>query len=449
MSSGELQLNDPQYETLERLVGCPSPYSQVDPISDENRIQEMIQGMIQGHCRCSRQEVSNMSCPQEPRFNIIAEKGAEIQNARFVVMIYVHVDTIKQKPHWKNDYQLRREGEFLKGIGSYDMKSGVMLLVDLLRTVKVPKNITLVGAFCVGEERDSDGISTLMQWPYIKSVNLVLSPEIGSMGNYQHSGQMLESDNPKDVIVGRPGSAKINLLITTGDSHIYNVQAPNAIDLTRSFVNRLIKEFEQRSNGGLRMHGNFGLEDITPRSQKSLEDGEFASVPAGQNTRFEVRIVPPTTVEEIRRWFQEVLETVMMEEHWTQRRIGAQLTTFGMFYEPYIIRTDSPHARFVFDAVKKHYGAVRLSPGQAVSDGSFGHFHLNQHLRDASITQQTITQIPADPCPLTYCPWIEIGPLGQGAHKDTERVYEASLVMLIDFYRSFITKYLPEYVSNL
>lgn len=442
------RLNARQFQTLSDLVSIPSAYSQMKPVCDEVELQESIWSMLQDpSIRLSRQQMED-----EGRFNIIAQKGCPIEQSRYVVMVYVHTDTIKKKKVWKEsiDYELVRDNEFLRGVGVYDMKAGVMTLIDTLQTVDLPEGITLVGAFCVGEERDSDGVEKLMEWPHIDRVCIVLSPEIGSMGN-DPNGEMRERDAPKDIIVGRPGNVKSILTVTASESHAYAVDQPDANEALRTALNHLFAGFARRGGSDLRSHPDFGKERMRERHVQTLDsdDGEFESVATGAIAKLAMRIVPPTTIGEIRAWQQRSLGDLMQAGRWAECRLGGEFSKFGMSYDPYVIRTDSLHAQAVFEAAAQHYGSYTLSPGQAVADGAYAHWYMNRKRgieEPSNFTQFSIRDVrsPDQRCLENYVPWIDIGPLGQGAHKRTERVYEASLVKLIGFYHHYLTCALPE-----
>jgi|GEM_PF-3832960 len=437
--SSEERLSSEHFETLSRLVAVPSPYTQVEPAGDEVELQELILELLsECDCRISRQEIGDSR-----RFNIIAQKGAPIEESKFSVLLYGHSDTIKKKPQWDSKYELSRNGKTLHGVGVYDMKAGLLVMIDAMRNVQVPPGTTVVAAFCVGEERDSDGIKKLMEWPHIKKIDLVLSPEIGTMGN-DSQGVMVESDYPKDIIVGRPGNVKSALSVTTPDSHGYDVNVADANDAWRQLLNHLNTQFNLRCSGSVCTHPNLGNEFIRTRYMETRESagGEFESVATRAFSKLAVRIVPPTTIDEIRTWQQQALEQLMLAENWAEQRISAEFTRFGTSYDPYVIRTDSPKAQAVLRAVEEFYGGVRLSPGKAVADGAYGHREMNRHI--AVPTQYSIEKfaqrgaVEIPPLPPEYVPWLDIGPLGEGAHKRTERVYEESVVRLIECYRMML-----------
>lgn len=446
------QLNRDQFDTLSRLVAIPSAYSQQEPVCDEVNIQNSIWDMLQDtNMLTSKQHLDDFR-----RFNIIAQKGVAIEHAKYVVMIYVHTDTIKKKKTWGGitDYNLVRNGQFLSGIGIYDMKAGVMLLTDLLRTIDIPEGITLVGAYCVGEERDSDGIEKLMEWPHIHRVNIVLSPEIGSLGN-DTEGNILERDNPKDIIVARPGNVKSCLTITAKDSHAYNIEQPDANEALRTALNHLFSEFAKRGPDGLRSHADLGIERLRERHIETLDadGGEFESVATGALAKITARIVVPSSVEGIRNWQQETLNSLILSGRWHEVGLGGEFTQFGMSYDPYIVRTDAPDIQPVIKAAEQCYGGSRFSAGKSVADGAYGHKKMNEMhgISDpAFFTPNSIEDLypPDKPVPSGYVPWLDIGPLGEGAHKKTERVYEESLVRLIEFYREYLTRYLPAYLES-
>ncbi len=448
-----MPLNSRQFETFQRIVAIPSPFTQIDPVGDETELQETIWGMLEDpSVRLSKQVINE----GQNRFNIIAQKGATIEEAKYVVMVYVHTDTIKKKFQWKDmiDYKLVRDGDLLRGIGAYDMKAGVMLLIDLLQTVELPEGVTLVGAFCCGEERDSDGIRKLMEWPHIHRVNVVHSPEIGAMGNDPRDDSiMLEKDYPKDIIVGRPGNVKSNLVVTVQDSHAYKTDVPDAVDAWRHLANHLKQQLSDRTVSKTLEHPDFGKEFLRFRHANTAEAGEFESVATEMRSRLAIRIHPPTSIESIRVWQQNALDLLVRSEHWSDYGIDAQFTEAGMSYNPYIIRTDSPDVLAVANAVEEHYGAYRFSVSQAIADGAFGHFEMNRRrgiVEPRDFNQYAVGQVrPHDqPVPEHYVPWLDIGPLGQGAHKKSERVYEESLVKLIEFYRQYLIDYLLRYLNK-
>lgn len=445
------EIDQDQFEILRRLVAIPSPYSQQEPVSDEVQVQKAICEMLKD----AGLDPAKQFLKDQKRFNVIAQKGTPIERAKYVVMIYVHTDTIKKKESWGDsaDYRLVRDKEFLRGIGVYDMKAGVMLLTHLLQTVDIPDGIALVGAYCVGEERDSDGIATLMEWPHIHRVNIVLSPEIGSLGNDAQEN-MIERDHPKDIIVARPGNVKSLLAITANDSHAFNTEQPDANEALRTALNHLFQEFAKRGMGGPRVHIDLGTERLRERHIQTLtgDGGEFESVATDAQAKITARIVPPTTISNIRQFQQQALESLMRTGNWSDFGLKAEFTSFGMSYNPYVIRTDAPVVQPVLKAATQCYGGYRFSAGKAVADGSYGHSEMNKlrGLNHASCTQFTIGEPrpPDQPVPPSYVPWLDIGPLGQGAHKKTERVYEESLVKLIEFYRAYLTRHLPEHLGS-
>ena len=413
-------------------------------MGNEAAIQQLLWEMLQGHdLRLSQQQVGEQ---KDGRFNIIAQKGAPIEEAEHVVMVYVHTDTIKKKPEWsgKADYTLSRAGANLHGVGSYDMKAGVMLLTDILQTVDIPPGLTLVGAYCVGEERDSDGMKALMEWPHIRKVHLVLSPEIGTVWDEEKGN--IESDSPKDIVVGRPGNVKSSIVTTAGGGHAFRINEPNTKKAMRTWLNHLEEALWKREKGEIRRHPDFVREHLNERDEPRGDKpgAEFESVPSRTAEVFSIRTVPPTNVEEIRAWQQQSLDRLMEGEHWGDQGLHGELNRYGTSYNPYIALTNSPDVQAVHAAVAKHYGEARFSVGQAVADGCWGHEKMNTHL--GSPSQPRLSETIE--CPDGYVPWLDIGPLGNDAHHSRERVSEESLRKLIDFYRLFLTQYLPDHLGS-
>ncbi len=250
----DASLNLRQLEILEELVGTPSWYAPPNDRhgrqkNDEGGVLDTIEEYLQ-QADIDVRRVGRIDAPN--RRSIVAMKG-EQKNQDFTLLLYGHVDTVYPRgfpSEWKNPLQLRRDNDTLHGLGVYDMKAGIMGIIDILREVDVPPGVRVVGAFCPDEEGDSIGALDAIAWMKKHGIkpDLVLSPEIATMRKRQ------EKDSPKDVIVNRVGHVKSLVRLTTPQMHGFDGSAADAgVELIE-----LIKYMDERASTDARQHANFG-----------------------------------------------------------------------------------------------------------------------------------------------------------------------------------------------
>ncbi len=399
-----MPLHERQRQILSDLVSEPSFYSRVEPVGNECAIQERIEELLKKTgCLLERQQVD------DDRWNLIAQKGSPIDEAELVILLYCHTDTIMGENDWHNTYDLQCSDGKMGGVGVYDMKAGVMAIIDLLRETEFPKGMTVVGAFCVGEEQESDGAITLLQWPKLSRVDLVLSPEIATIADRQ------ENDHPKDVVIGRRGTVKTWCNVGVESAHAYKTQLPDANDAFIELRNNLWSRFRPRR------HEFLGDECLKLRWMSTLGGGEHAQTAARVRAKFAHYIVLPTTIKEMCDWQAACLNDIMTERRWVEQKISAQITRGRLTsYPPYLIDRDVPLARGVLEGVGDFYGGYNPVAGGSSADGCiiYPEFHM---------------------------PWFDIGPKGGLEHSGNEYVSEESLVRLIDCYRQLLIEKLPDF----
>lgn len=108
------------------------------------------------------------------RKNILATRG----KAKTYPLFYGHLDTVQlvQKEEWKTvPFQVTQKGDYLYGLGTYDMKGGIVAFLKAVSQTKTPVKIML----CVDEEELSEGAWTVLEKnkEFFSDVDIILSAE--------------------------------------------------------------------------------------------------------------------------------------------------------------------------------------------------------------------------------------------------------------------------------
>ncbi|PIR53134.1 hypothetical protein COU76_02780 [Candidatus Peregrinibacteria bacterium CG10_big_fil_rev_8_21_14_0_10_49_10] len=438
------KLTDEQYAILSELVGTPSFNSQIPPEGSEAEIQQAIWRMLENHegIRLSQLQVGDQS---NGRFNILAQKGEPLEHTKFALMMYVHTDTIKKESNWENDYKLTRGTHgFLQGVGVYDMKAGVMMLIDLLQTIDVPPGATVVGVFGVGEERNSDGMKRLLKWDGMEKMNMVLSPEICPQGEADERANP-EIDAHKRIITGRPGHIKIELVSTVPPSHAHDLNKPGANDVLNSTVFQIRESIIAIARKQFGKDFNFGEKNFSVPHQQTFGSKESASRTTKAIGHMGIHIVSPLTEEWVRGTATQVKESLEKRLNWYEHGIGVELGEWGVSYPAYVTPTDTPEAEALLDWVGKFYGSAAWRPSQkgAWADSNLGADFFNR-LNAKRAERPSILSADGSRSPIRKVGWYDIAPIGGRAHEGGEFVVEASVAQMCHCYAGFVRTVLPK-----
>ncbi len=333
---------------------------------------------------------------------LIAERGAA--NPQLTILVSGHVDTVAPADvkNYANRLKLIRNGEFLHGLGAYDMKAGIMAMMHVMESVEIPAGVKVIAAFLPDEEQNSAGANRLIKWPGMKEVDLAISPEIVTLTRG-------ELDNPKDIILARAGNVKTVLEMNGPQAHSYN---PGATDLADEYeiARRALKKLPQRK------HLYYGDKPEFLREEDSVKDkGSGLSVCVRASGRFVQFILPGGSIAEAIEKQGECLERIAAARDWTARGVQHALARNDMraHYEPYMVDIKDPRTDAILKDVARFYGGVKKKSGFSTSDGNVIAPHLLSLPKKA--------------------PYIEFGPVGVGAHETREAVHEESVVRYIQW----------------
>ena len=343
------------------------------------------------------------------RESLIVEKG---DGTEFTVMLYAHIDTVPPEKGWENPYDK---------LGRYDMKAGVMTIIEIMKTIKVAKGMKLIAAFCPDEERNSAGAMSLLQWPGLINVDVIFSPEIATL-----KGQR-EEDHPKDVITNRVGHAKFLTKTTVPQGHLYTKNLPEAEAADVEIRNHMLSTFYQNP----RTHPYFGdmTEELKCRGGRVVNSAGFSNT-VESSRRWSQIILPPNSIKAALQTQFGVISQLADMRQWTQQKIGFSVVPdlSETSYDPYTVNVHTDVAQAVLEGVAEHYGGYKLKGGASTSDGNVFVPWFIQQGKDV--------------------PMFEVGAMGGGAHSMEEYVLNSSIAKNIAWYRYMIEQKLPHFFAR-
>lgn len=429
-----MKLDAQQFGILRDLVAIPSwrknfAESPADPIPlcDERQAMQYIKGYLMQNS--DAKEIQFSPDPKTPdRKNsqsILFERGT---GTEFTLLFTGHIDTVA--PSWeakiKEMLTLKRDGNYLHGLGAFDMKAGIMAMMYLLCTANVPKGMKIIGAFLNDEEGNSSGAKELLQWQGLNQVDLVLSPEIATLVRS-------ESDSPKDVIMARVGNVKTKLEIRVPQGHAFD---PRRTDAAAEFL----AAHNAMAALPWRTHKYFNHSDGRKLVEFMRKEEGYGGKPSGLSTctvergNFVQFILPPNpekldeggTVMQAYEAQARCMRQLESQREWARKGISYtfEYNTDREHYEPYITDKDHPYAQLVLKSVRNVYGGANVKSGLSTSDGN--------------ILSGRLQQLPKKP------PFIELGPIGSGAHEVGEKVDAASIIRYINWAKTAIAHHIPE-----
>lgn len=325
------------------------------------------------------------------RKNLLITKG----RGKRSVLLSGHLDTVSVVDGWKTDpLRLVVKGNKMFGLGSWDMKSGISVLLHLLKSFE-PKNIKLKVALTVDEENYSIGVHKLIDSGFCKDVIFVMVPEPG----------FIHGEN--GITIGRSGRATYIFKIKGVSAHgSYPEKGVNAIEEASVFIN-LIK--------GIKLSGNkeLGNSVIYPRLIRSEASG--FSVPDVCLIEVDSKLIYPDKPKEILKKLKKI-----SSDFYKNKKIKFMPKIYYKsrptpFCSPYQVDKDNKFVKICKQSVKESTGKAVLFYRNSVADEC----------------------IFADRLKI---PVVTIGPNGGGAHEANEYVDLDSLGNLYTSYLKILER---------
>lgn len=376
-------------ELLEKLVSINSIFP------NEEELSEFLYNLLlQIGFTVTKQYISQ---DNPSRFNILAEKGS----GTYSYLLYGHTDTVNIYGKWlDNPFKLRIDGDKAIGLGSADMKAGIVAILKAVENFN-PQNYKLKIAFGVDEENYSEGAHKLSLTNWLNDVSGVLVPE-SSLPFNKHK-------NPGKVIsIGRKGRAVYIIKIYGKSAHgVEKDRGVNAINQ----ASKLILELENFKTNESEM----GNHSFFVRSFKS--ENNSLSIPGYAEFAIDCHLVNTDTSDSFMKKIKDYIDNlyknnILIKGDKDFSIEKAQRPT--PFLEPFLVDKDSIFLGIATKAVSHIYGDCEYNYGQSVADENvFGALGI---------------------------PTLTIGPIGDNHHSAEEWVSIESIDKLAEIYRNILER---------
>ncbi|MFA5050008.1 MAG: M20/M25/M40 family metallo-hydrolase [Candidatus Micrarchaeia archaeon] len=306
---------------------------------------------------------------EKNRYNILGIKG---RGNKRKIGFYAHMDTIPVQGNWEKDpFKLKIENNKAIGLGAYDMKAGISLILELANS---NLDCELKIAFGCDEENNSLGAQKLLEKEFFKGCDLVIVPEIND-SPMQKEGT---------ILLGRRGRIRYEIEVLGQSCHGASGDGVNAI----TQASKLILEIEKMEQTiGKNMQGSQFISAVNSKA-KSLSYPEIC------NLEVDVHL----TNEENENIFIQRINKIIKELNISANiKIQKREVPYLM---PYWTDKNNSEIQKLSKILENKFGQVNYSYGKSV----------------------------ADECIIAkMAPVISIGPNGGNAHKKEEWVDIESL----------------------
>lgn len=328
---------------------------------------------------------------EDERTNIVARKGTGEKS----VIFYGHMDTVSPGKDIKEVLNpIERSGK-LYGLGSYDMKSGIVAILEAVSRF-TPKNITVKVALGVDEEADSKGAHHLRKYgsSFFKDGLILIVPE-PNFNKGLHS-----------LVVGRAGRAVFNVVMKGKAAHIMHFS--EAIDAIKDLSIYLDEFYQQKPE----VHPSLGS---SLRFVRKITGESIGMSIAGEATcQIECLMVPPETIKSVQ---DDLINLGVRLKKAGRLKIVPKISLVARetpYLEPFYQESDSIPFKEVLDKViHKHTGK-----------------HVNFYSRVSVGDENVFAKL--------NIPVVTWGPDGGNAHVDGEYVDLKSVETLSKMYLEFL-----------
>ena len=326
---------------LRKLVAIDSVFP------NELRIAEFVEAQLQERGFMTRRvEVS------DGRFNVVGERGSVGKPMLF----YGHLDTVPVYGKWSSDpFALREDGDRLTGLGAYDMKHGIAVLLCAFeeqsdRRIKV--------AFGVDEENNSAGANAIVNSGFVDDCEVGIVPEIASSEN--------ASIGARAITLGRRGRCMIEINVPGRSCH-GATQEKGISAITEA--SRLAIELD-------RLNGSLGTHELLPPPTQFIRsmhsDSGSLSLPESAILELDRHMVVPETPESVLRQINEFIDELYSSGKFQEidgKRITARIKPRNVPYLlPYVTAQDNPHVQRISEIVRGQVGEPVFNYGYSVAD---------------------------------------------------------------------------------
>jgi acetylornithine deacetylase len=356
----------------------------------EQGLSEFLEGELQ------KQGFGTKRIPVSPgRFSVVGERGSRGKPLLF----FGHLDTVPPYGEWKGEpTELREEGDFLFGLGAFDMKAGV---AAILCATECETDRRLRVAFSVDEENISQGSHEMLSAGVLDGVEAAVSAEISTSEPCLGTGE---------ITLGRRGRCVIEITVPGRSAH--GAQVSKGISAIAE-ASRLVACLEL-------LNGSLGTHPLLPPPtqfvRKIYGESTSLSIPETAIIELDRHMVVPETPESVLSQVRSFIDSLYASGKFSEidgKRATARLAPRpNPYLLPYVTDKENQHVRLLSKIVQGKTGRQpKYSYGLSVADDN----------RLAS----------------TGVPVMSIGPMGGGEHTCKEWVSKKSYLELAEILREF------------
>ncbi len=321
------------------------------------------------------------------RHNVVATKGSQ----RKSILLFGHLDTVPPYNYSKNPYQMETNGDKITGLGSWDMKSGLAIILSCASKIR-PKNVGVKIVFSADEENNSLGSHVTYTSDFLKNVLLAVTPEIIDNAD--------ESKNKNVILLGRRGRIVFRLEVKGIAGHGASLKGVSAI----SVASEIVQYLEQ-----LKFKNHDFLGNTTLFVRKIEGTSTSLSLPEKCEILLDIHYVPPYNENSLLAEIESAL--IQQFSIYTAKGVKISLEIQKRntpYLKPYITDKNNLYVKKFISLLSNKIKSLRISAGQTVADenivGSFG------------------------------VPVVTMGPIGGEAHSLNEWVSKKSIIEIEKIY---------------
>lgn len=332
------------------------------------------------------------------RFNILAERGRGDNS----ILFYMHLDTVvPAEGYSQSPLLLRKRGDKFFGLGCFDMKGGIAVLLSILNSPEF-QNKRIKLAFCIDEEGLSEGVYKLINSSFITDVSIAFCPEA-----------CIVPDNwglPIMIVIGGRGRCVVEIKVPGKTVHgAEDIGGINAIDQSAILINHL-SSYKPKKDSYMGK-GSFFVRSIH-------SDNEGLSIPDSAIIELDYQLVPgesPKSIEvNLKKFIGKLYQQDILDRSLKKKLIVQLKQRKTLYISPYVIPKNNRYVSLAEELSISLYHKAAFDYTKSVADQNV--------LANKGI------------------PVITIGPIGGSAHQAGEWVSRESLQEVANFYKKIFTK---------
>lgn len=330
----------------------------------------------------------------ENRVNVIATNG----NAPYL-LLSAHLDTVLAFNYKNNPHQLIEENNFYRGLGIYDMKAGLAIILHSAQILN-PKNMGIKIILTSDEEIDSRGTWAAYNANHYDNCQIAIVPEI--IDTPKTINEQCPTHEPLPIVLGRRGRCVYQIQISTLTTHGAEGRNSGAIDI----ASQIALSLKQIPNP---THPKLGPSTFFVRSINS--SSQALETPATATLLIDAHYTPPYTQETFLQFLQEkILQQINLPKN-TQINFSIKERN-APYLKPYICDENSSPTKEFLSSINN----PKIEYGMTVADENI-------------IAQKQI------PC-------ISWAPRGGCAHQNTEWLSKTDYERLWELYPKTLQKFI-------